>query len=357
MTKDPMDPDTLDWTLLARYLGGACSAAEAEAVRQALAADPRREAEVARLRRVFDLAGELPTGAETDALWGRVAREAGLESAGRGGRSATVTPLFAALPEARPRRRWARWLMGLAAVVVLGAGAALAFRFWRMSAGMGDGTGRVAAQEFRTPRGQRGAMTLMDGTRVALGPESSMRVTMGESGPRAVELQGEAVFEVVHDPARPFVVRAGGTVAEDLGTTFAVRAYAGEPVRVVVAEGVVAVADTAARAAPTVLEPRDLALVAADGTIRVQRDVDPTAYVAWKDGRLVFRRARLRDVVPQLERWFDIRIVVEDPTLQDASVYASVGEVGVDQVLRTIAASLGAQVERRGRTVRLYRSD
>ena len=42
---------------------------------------------------------------------------------------------------------------------------------------------------------------------------------------RDVELVGEGYFEVVHDSTRPFRVHAGGSVTEDLGTHFVVRAY------------------------------------------------------------------------------------------------------------------------------------
>lgn len=347
-----MEHDTIDWTLLSRYVAGECSEAEVEIVRAWVGEDPRHESELALLRYAADFAAGLPSAERTDAMWGGVAAELEPPAAAVPPR---VAPRLTLVPT--PQRRWWAKPLAAAAVLALTVGGALAWRSGMLD--LGRSTPRqVAVKEFHTTRGQRATMTLLDGTHVALGPDSRMRAAIGESGPREVVLDGEAVFEVVHDSTRPFVVRVGGTLAEDLGTTFAVRGYAGEPVRVVVAEGIVGLRDTAsAPAARKLLEPHDLAVVAEDGTITVERGVDPGPYIAWKNGRLVFRRARFRDVAPQLERWFDVEIVVEDSALLDATINASFGDAGVDQLLHTLGASLDATFERQGRTVRLRERD
>ena len=55
---------------------------------------------------------------------------------------------------------------------------------------------------------------------------------------RTVELEGEAEFDVVHDPMRPFRVQAGRALVVDIGTRFDVRLYATDrSARVAVAEG------------------------------------------------------------------------------------------------------------------------
>ena len=55
---------------------------------------------------------------------------------------------------------------------------------------------------------------------------------------RLVELQrGEALFEVAHDPKRPFEVTANRVTSRAVGTKFSVRLYEDERVETVVAEG------------------------------------------------------------------------------------------------------------------------
>src|SRR5436190_1648478 len=73
---------------------------------------------------------------------------------------------------------------------------------------------------------------------------------------RDLYLDGEAYFQVAHDARRPLRVHTAASVTEDLGTAFAIRAYADQvATEVVVAEGRVALwrADTASASRPALL--------------------------------------------------------------------------------------------------------
>ena len=60
-------------------------------------------------------------------------------------------------------------------------------------------------------------MTLSDGTRVIIGPLSSVKIAAGYGqASREVEVSG-AWFDVVHDESRPFTVHAGGATIVDIG--------------------------------------------------------------------------------------------------------------------------------------------
>jgi transmembrane sensor len=189
---------------------------------------------------------------------------------------------------------------------------------WR---GLGLGTApdvrdrtEAPVREFATRRGQQAAVTLADGSRVTLGPDTRMRVHTSAAA-REVELTGEAVFDVRHDAARPFVVRAAHAVTEDLGTTFGVRAYPGDSVvRVVVTEGAVALRAVAAPAATGArLGPGDVARLDRAGLARVDAG-GAEAYLAWTRGRVAFRNAVLSEVAAELERRYDVAIRFARPT-------------------------------------------
>src|SRR5690606_19489240 len=97
----------------------------------------------------------------------------------------------------------------------------------------------------------------------------------------------------------------------------------------------------------------DLGSVGRDGSIEVEHDADADAYTAWAEGRLVFHRAPLHEVVAELARWYDIEVRVADSTTAARRVPASFdGEAPMD-VLRFIALSLGLTYEHRGNTVTL----
>jgi len=346
-----------DWNLLARYLLGECSAEEVEAVGLWMAADAQRRAEVELMQRVSTLARELPSAEDVDRMWARTL--SALEPAAGGerhGEHRKAVPLRVVRPLMLPsairsgRRRWLKPLAAAATLVLAIGGMSV---LWSRIGARGPAERHAALREFRTVRGQRASITLLDGTRVALGPASRLRVTIAEAGPREVALDGEAVFEVIHDSTRPFLVRAGAAVTEDLGTRFGVRAYTGEPVQIVVAEGAVAVRDTLSDTVAAVLGATDAAWVDSDRGVIVERAVDADAYLSWMNGRLVFRHARLRDVVVQLERWFDVQIVAEDSSLLATTVNVSFNDDSIDYVIRALAVSLDVQADRRGRLVYL----
>src|SRR5439155_26622293 len=107
-------------------------------------------------------------------------------------------------------------------------------------------------------------------------------------------------------------------VTEDLGTEFGVRAYRTDAdVQVVVVSGKVSLRRTgqtsgqAAGSVAALLGPNDLGLLGADGRTTVRR-VDPTRYLAWTTGRLVFRQATLREVAIQLQRWYGVSIEIPE---------------------------------------------
>ena len=98
----------------------------------------------------------------------------------------------------------------------------------------------LPAQTYSTDVGQRRSVQLPDGSTVILDSRSSLQVDF-TAATREVELvRGQALFSVVHDPHRPFAVRAGATVIRDIGTQFDVKQRTDDTL-VTVVEGRVAV--------------------------------------------------------------------------------------------------------------------
>ncbi|MGH7718148.1 MAG: FecR family protein, partial [Gemmatimonadaceae bacterium] len=162
--------------------------------------------------------------------------------------------------------------------------------------------------------------------------------------------------------------------ARDIGTKFGVRGYADDDVlAVVVSEGAVALTaatspDTvrfpgAARAASSrpavrdsvILTEADLGRLDADGRISVERNIDVDAYLGWTEGRLAFSNTPLREVIPRLNRWYDIDVRLGDSSLGNVPYTASLKDEPLPHVLRLLAASLNVRVERAGKVVTLHR--
>jgi ferric-dicitrate binding protein FerR (iron transport regulator) len=129
-----------------------------------------------------------------------------------------------------------------------------------------------------------------------------------------VEISGEAYFEIVKDPARPFKVSifsstgvCTGREVEVLGTSFNVMAYSDESmIRTTLIEGAVKMKNGTAE---NVLEPGQQAQSPADRPdIRIVRDADVAAAVAWKNGYFNFNKENLQTVMRQLARWYDVDV-------------------------------------------------
>jgi ferric-dicitrate binding protein FerR (iron transport regulator) len=213
-----------------------------------------------------------------------------------------------------------------------------------------------APREYRTERGQTANVQLTDGTRVDLAPASRLVVTsMGSSGPRELELVGEAVFHVVHDEERPFLVRSAHAVTEDLGTVFAVRAYPEQAaVAVLVVEGRVTLRGRDAPAhSGTVLEPGQAGLLDLDGRVAVAPTADPDRYLGWSRGRVVFERTPLRTVVVELERWYDVDIEIPDSSVAEERITLDIPAGPLSDVIDAVVVPLNLRAERKGDVIRL----
>jgi transmembrane sensor len=341
MTHDP------DYLLLDRYVAGECGADERERVERWMEGDASRARLVEWMRGLRPTARQLRTPWDSDALWQNLETRIAERERTRRARA----PGFRGILPGE-RSTWSTHLLRVAAVVALISGSVA---LWRLA---GDGalsSRPVAMRSFTTRPGERAAFNLVDGSRVTLGASSALDVP-DDYGRRSrdVYLQGQGYFEVVPDPERPFRVHSGHAVTEVLGTRFGVRAYQGDSsVAVVVAEGRVGLAPQDGGQESTVLTRGDLARLDPEGGVRVERGVDVARYLAWTQGRLEFVNAPLRDVLPELARWYDLDFRLDDSALADRPLTASLGTESAIEMLRLLEASLDVRVRRAGRIVTL----
>ncbi|MGH2435241.1 MULTISPECIES: FecR domain-containing protein [Pseudomonas] len=216
-----------------------------------------------------------------------------------GGTSAAAS--FIASPA--PRKR--HWFAGIAAsVVLLVAG----YSGWQQAP--------VWLADYHTGVGQRQSITLADGSRVVLNSASALTVAFTDHERRVVLRAGEALFETVND-VRPFVVDTGDETVRGDTAVFSVRSDG----RVVLAEGEARVAG-------------QLVPVSADAS----------AQTAWQRGKLIFNGKPLGQVLAELERYQQGRILLSDSQLATLQVS---GVFDLDEphaLLRTLEQRYGLKV-------------
>lgn len=204
---------------------------------------------------------------------------------------------------------------------------------------------------------------LADGSTLELNAGAAVDVRFGANERRVTLLRGEALFTVSPDPARPFVVRAGGAELQALGTAFNVR-LAADSLAVLVTHGRVAVsppprtADTMPRTSGPVLGVGQRARVSLDGEAPVEIATLSTDEIArelaWQPRLLEFSSAPLAEVVVAFNRHNRVQIVIADPALREMPVVATLRSDQVEVLLRVLAPA-GVRAERSGDVIVLRR--
>lgn len=354
------------WDQFAAYLSGECSAAESVEIERWAAASPANQARLEVLRRVWTRSATdlTDSGFGEENAWRRMAARI-RHSAKDGSVAGPIVPRAAPALRVEPsgislrakRPRWSRIRPASLAAV---AGILIAAALFRWPHRIDEPTRVAAAGEGRehvAQRGQRLSVLLLDGTRIVLAPETRLRVS-NDFGRRSrdVHLTGTGYFDVAPDPERPFTVHAQGAVARVLGTGFVVRAYPGDSaVEVVVKKGSVSLAPVSAGSARQshgmVLTRGQRGRVDRTGNSRMSVAADLRAEFAWTRGRLVFERTQFRHAVPQLERWYDVNIVIADSVLAGRRITAAFESESPQAVFSALAILLHARVVSRNDTL------
>lgn len=191
--------------------------------------------------------------------------------------------------------------------------------------------------DYSSSRGERRSILLQDGSRVLLDADSAMDVGFGDAVRYVHLLRGNAFFDITPS-SDPFIVKAGTGEVRVLGTAFAVRLSQDGGV-VTLERGKVEVS-TEARPASVALSPGHQVRFDTSGVGAVT-EVALGDELAWREGRFTFYRARLEDVVNEIQRYRRGRIVVATSTLADERVTGSVLLADTDAALASIQASLG----------------
>lgn len=264
---------------------------------------------------------------------------------------------------APPRSAWRR-----AAPLALAAGLAVTFVWWWSGSTEPDaGAAFAGAYERRI---------LEDGSAVELNRGAVVNVTFSATERRVVLERGEALFSVMTQPGRPFIVRAAGIDVRAIGTVFNVRL---DPttVEVLVTEGRVRLAQIAA---PVIGPPShgaqnsrvdlptptgnhlapELPEIAAGhrATVSLDRAAPPrivpvsaeesTRLLAWQPRLLDFSSAPLSRAVEEFNRRNRVQFILADSELGAMPVVASVRSDNVAGFARILAATPGLEIEHRG---------
>jgi transmembrane sensor len=205
---------------------------------------------------------------------------------------------------------------------------------------------------YETEIGARKKITLADGSSVMLNTNSRIDVDFSANRRDVHLLRGEAFFDVVHNKARPFTVRASNYVVHDIGTAFDVHLSKSGLVEVGVTKGSVEVApaqgNLAARPA------KDAGMLVAGQQIVMGREVarpeavaraDIERKLAWRQGNLIYSGQPLKDVLTDISRYSSIRIELADPALGRLRVGGAFRTDQIEAIFTALENNFGIHAE------------
>ena len=260
------------------------------------------------------------------------------------------------IQERRSKRKAA---LGIAAGVLVAFGAALTyFSPWR-------GPDDSHLQKYFNRIGEQQTIELDDGSVITLNTAGQLVVDYSEQVRRILLEHGEAYFEVAEDPVRPFTVDLGVRSVTAVGTAFNIRKHP-QHYQIAVIKGAVSLHELmheVSSSPPPISVDGQPVVISTPGQHRVEagwvaefdvsrnlltafRPESMERYEGWRSGMLSFYREPLYQVIQELNRYSRKKILIEDTSVMELSVYTAVSVDEIDSALSGLEKLLPIEVRR-----------
>lgn len=225
---------------------------------------------------------------------------------------------------------------------------------------------------LQTRVGEHKTESLPDGSSILLNTQTQVDVFYS-SASRFVTLKfGEAHFDVVHDPERPFIVKAGNSYIRAIGTAFNIHLARNNQLELLVREGVVSVHKDVAGNVSKALGPVSVThtqnlkveagekmLIATNAASRTEKIelASIQAELAWQQGMLVFQGEPLHEALVEVSRYNAVEFRIEDASIADIHVAGYYKAGDIDGLLVSLEDNFGIRSHRvNGNQIVLTRS-
>ena len=193
---------------------------------------------------------------------------------------------------------------------------------------------QTGVEHYQTSKGEQKTIFLADGSQIALNTDSEVTVDLLMFGRKVLLSRGEVLFNVAHNPLRPFEVTANNGKIRDIGTRFDVYAQINR-VDVAVLEGEV---DIATGDQQMALTAGQAASYDANGKLNPTAMPNPQELTAWEHGKLIFAEQPLGDVLNQIARYHTVEFQIVDPKLRELKISGTFKTANLRLLLETLEA-------------------
>ena len=205
----------------------------------------------------------------------------------------------------------------------------------------------IVYNKLVTLDGEKITCVLPDSSVVHLNSESKLIYPEYFSGNiRIVELTGEAYFSVKHDKNRPFIVKTGNSQITVTGTEFNIR-NRNNSTNIVVSKGSVKVMNLSSRKQEN-LKKGDMVLSDNSGYITLPMKVNLKYYLAWRENKLAFRHAPLKEVMAEIERTYNVKTVFLKESSKNRTITGIFETESLEKVLSVLSLTLDLNISQKG---------
>ena len=226
---------------------------------------------------------------------------------------------------------------------------------------------QVAFNEFRVPYGSKSSLTLPDGTKIWMNSGSRIRYPEKFAlNERTIYLEGEAFFDVTHNPKRPFIVKTSHINIKVYGTRFNVKSFPEEStIETALVSGSIEIERTNSQGKVlnnikmqpnqivsfsknkgdfisdfTVVRPQEehqVVAVASRGKANEVKPIAPVTVIdlitSWKDEKLLFKKNNIEEIIVKMQRWYDVKITLQNENLKKCTFTGTFDKETVEQAL------------------------
>ena len=181
-------------------------------------------------------------------------------------------------------------------------------------------------------RGEKVNLTLPDSSRIWLNSDSKLTYYSNYNNTnRLIKLDGEAYFEVTHNPDKKFVVECNNMQVTVLGTAFNVKAYDEDSIiSTVLVRGKV---DVAILNKTLTMNPKERIVFDKSKSNIYSEVVEPNRFTEWRVNRLRFENETLLNIAVTISRIHNYDYLFEDETLKHIRFTGSVDNTNIESIL------------------------
>jgi len=208
----------------------------------------------------------------------------------------------------------------------------------------------LTARLFNDTPGTTYVSKLDDGSVIYLSENTTVKHSDLVSEPtREITLEGEAFFDIRRDASKPFVINAGDSKIEVLGTSFEVACKSGETV-LSVKTGLVRITQISTGKAMLVKEGERA--IADAGGIKIQSLGEYEGFKKYKS-KMHFKDESLGNISEIINRNFTETEIILDPAISGRELTATFSEDNPEAMVRLICSALNLNYTIEGRVIKI----